>query len=252
MNPLLASPDPVLRDEVAYSAAERWIVRDKRRGAGRSAPTARAVVGEPRRRARHVGRRPRVQAVVLGACAVAHRGPRGRARRFSPPTRRSGSSIGCSTTSSASAICAASTPRAAGCTPWRTPPTRSSSWPAGHTWPPANLARLLEAVRAKIESTDAVFAWGENDRMALALQAARAPPRRRPAAGRGVDRRGGCRTTRRCGPTVRRSIRGNSRGSRTPSRCCAALHAPGDGAVADAAGRERRASWRWPPCARMR
>jgi hypothetical protein len=29
MNALLASPDPVLRDEVAYSAAERWILRDK-------------------------------------------------------------------------------------------------------------------------------------------------------------------------------------------------------------------------------
>ena len=29
MNPLLASPDPVLRDDVAYSAAERWILRDK-------------------------------------------------------------------------------------------------------------------------------------------------------------------------------------------------------------------------------
>jgi Protein of unknown function (DUF2785) len=28
MNVLLASPDPVLRDEVAYSAAERWILRD--------------------------------------------------------------------------------------------------------------------------------------------------------------------------------------------------------------------------------
>jgi uncharacterized protein DUF2785 len=27
-NPLLASPDPVLRDDVAFSAAERWIVRD--------------------------------------------------------------------------------------------------------------------------------------------------------------------------------------------------------------------------------
>ncbi|MGE0812464.1 MAG: DUF2785 domain-containing protein [Vicinamibacterales bacterium] len=29
MNALVASPDPVLRDEVAYSAAERWIVRDR-------------------------------------------------------------------------------------------------------------------------------------------------------------------------------------------------------------------------------
>jgi hypothetical protein len=29
MNVLLASPDPVLRDEVAYAAAERWILRDR-------------------------------------------------------------------------------------------------------------------------------------------------------------------------------------------------------------------------------
>jgi hypothetical protein len=28
MNDLLFSTDPVLRDEVAYSAAERWILRD--------------------------------------------------------------------------------------------------------------------------------------------------------------------------------------------------------------------------------
>lgn len=30
MNALLASPDPKLRDEVAYSAAEQWIVRDRK------------------------------------------------------------------------------------------------------------------------------------------------------------------------------------------------------------------------------
>ncbi len=29
MNALLASPDPVLRDEVAYSAAEKWILRER-------------------------------------------------------------------------------------------------------------------------------------------------------------------------------------------------------------------------------
>jgi len=29
MNPLLASPDPVLRHDMAFSAAEKWIVRDK-------------------------------------------------------------------------------------------------------------------------------------------------------------------------------------------------------------------------------
>ena len=32
--------------------------------------------------------------------------------------------------------------------------------------------RLLAAVRAKIDASDTVFAWGENDRMALALQSA--------------------------------------------------------------------------------
>jgi hypothetical protein len=30
MNPLLGSPDPTLRDDVAYSAAERWILREHR------------------------------------------------------------------------------------------------------------------------------------------------------------------------------------------------------------------------------
>ncbi len=30
MNPLLASPDPALRDQVAYAAAEKWILRDRR------------------------------------------------------------------------------------------------------------------------------------------------------------------------------------------------------------------------------
>src|SRR3954470_13986132 len=30
MNPLLGSEDPVLRDDVAYGAAERWIVREHR------------------------------------------------------------------------------------------------------------------------------------------------------------------------------------------------------------------------------
>src|SRR4029077_5395554 len=37
---------------------------------------------------------------------------------------------------------------------------------------PGSDVRLLDAMRAKIESSDEVFAWGENDRMALALQSA--------------------------------------------------------------------------------
>jgi len=38
--------------------------------------------------------------------------------------------------------------------------------------PGRRAADLLDAVRAKVESTDTVFTWGENDRMALALQSA--------------------------------------------------------------------------------
>ena len=38
--------------------------------------------------------------------------------------------------------------------------------------PPGVDVRLLQAVRTKIESAVTVFAWGENDRMALALQSA--------------------------------------------------------------------------------
>jgi hypothetical protein len=42
--------------------------------------------------------------------------------------------------------------------------------------------RLLDAVRAKIEMADAAYAWGENDRMALALQSAvRRPDAEAPA-----------------------------------------------------------------------
>jgi hypothetical protein len=41
---------------------------------------------------------------------------------------------------------------------------RSPKLPAGSD------ARLLEAVQRKIEAADTVFTWGENDRMALALQ----------------------------------------------------------------------------------
>jgi hypothetical protein len=37
---------------------------------------------------------------------------------------------------------------------------------------PATDQRLLDAVRAKLDTTDAVYAWGEPDRIALALHAA--------------------------------------------------------------------------------
>ena len=45
-----------------------------------------------------------------------------------------------------------------------------------------NLPRLLDAVRAKLESSDVVFVWGENDRIAWALHAALRRPDADPAA----------------------------------------------------------------------
>jgi len=47
---------------------------------------------------------------------------------------------------------------------------------------PGSAGRLLAAVRTKIDSHDAVFTWGENDRMALALQSALRRPDTAPAA----------------------------------------------------------------------
>jgi len=41
----------------------------------------------------------------------------------------------------------------------------------GPQWTPAQSARLLEAVRAKLEASDAVFVWGEPERLGAALHA---------------------------------------------------------------------------------
>ncbi|MBP7777712.1 MAG: DUF2785 domain-containing protein [Acidobacteria bacterium] len=42
----------------------------------------------------------------------------------------------------------------------------------GRHWTPSHSARLLDAVRAKLERSEAVFAWGEPERLAAALHAA--------------------------------------------------------------------------------
>ncbi len=171
MTPLLASPDPVLRDDVAFSAAETWIVRE------------RLVPPD--------GLRTLI--VRWSANLDDGLGTSGDDRIFT----RSFSAL------SLSLIAAREV-----ATPFLTADeaqrlfdrlldyfarerdlrgfdaARGWMHAVAHTadaftflargshWAPANLPRLLDAVRAKIASSDAVFAWGENGRMALALHAA--------------------------------------------------------------------------------
>jgi hypothetical protein len=171
MNPLLGSPDPVLRDDVAYSAAERWILRDK-------------VVTADGLRA--------LEAEWLSNLAKGL-GESGDDRVFGR---------------SFSALCLSVIAAADLTTPVLEPaevddlfrklldyfarerdlrgfdPVRGWMHTVAHTSDALKFLarnprlssgadrRLLDAVRAKIDQAEAVFAWGENDRMALALQSA--------------------------------------------------------------------------------
>lgn len=171
MNPLLASTDPVLRDDVAYTAAERWILREHRL----------------------------TPAELRTLMALWEKnlddglGTSGDDRVF----KRSFSAL------SLSVIAAADL-----ATPFLEPaelqaffdrmldyfqrerdlrgfdPARGWMHTVAHTsdamkflarnpkLAPGSDVRLLAAVRDKIESHDAVFAWGEDDRVALALESA--------------------------------------------------------------------------------
>ena len=169
MNALLASPDPVLRDDVAFSAAERWIVRD-----GRVAPdemrrllqlwTANLQDGLDAPGDDRIFKRSfsalslsliaarDLTAPFLEAREVAtffdrtlDYFNRERDLRGFDPAR--GWMHSPAHTSDALKFLA-----------------RNPKLPAGSD------ARLLEAVERKIEAADTVFTWGENDRMALALQ----------------------------------------------------------------------------------
>ncbi len=171
MHPLLASPDPVLRDDVAFSAAEKWIVRDK------------VVAPDDLRRL----------ITQWSANLDDGLGTSGDDRIFT----RSFSAL------SLSLIAAreVATPFLAADEAQRLfdrlldyfqrerdlrgfDAERGWMHSVAHTadafkflargthWTPGNLPRLLDAVRARITSHPAVFAWGENDRLALALHAA--------------------------------------------------------------------------------
>jgi hypothetical protein len=171
MNPLLSSPDPVLRDDVAYSAAERWILRDKlvppatiRTLATQWTVNLNNGLGEPSDD-RVFGRS--FSALCLSVVAAADLSSpflesdevealfarlldyfaREKDLRGFDQVRGWMHSV--AHTSDALKFLARNAKLAAGAD-----------------------RRLLDAVRAKIEMADAAFAWGENDRMALALQSA--------------------------------------------------------------------------------
>ena len=171
MNPLLASDDSVLRDEVAFSAAERWILRDQRL----SPADLRTVL--------------RLWTNNLDDGL----GTAGDDRVF----KRSFSALSLSLVAAADLS-----------SPFLEPAEVQAffdrmldyfqrerdlrGFDAVHGWmhtvahtsdtlkflsrnprlAAGSDVRLLAAVRAKLESHDAVFAWGENDRVALALQSA--------------------------------------------------------------------------------
>lgn len=171
MNTLLASPDPVLRDEVAYSAAERWILRDG------------VVAPDDLRRLQ----------TQWAANLDDGLGTTGDDRVFAR---------------SFSALCLSLVAAREVAAPFMTADEvgrfvdrlldylarerdlrgydASRGWihAVAHTadalkflartrhFTPAHGARLLDAVRAKLTATDMVFVWGENDRLAWALHAA--------------------------------------------------------------------------------
>jgi hypothetical protein len=171
MQSLLGSDDPVLRDDVAYSAAERWILREHRL----SPAELRAML--------------RIWTANLDDGLGSAADQRVFKRSFS-------------------ALCLSLIAAADLTTPFLDAAEARAffdrvldyfrrerdlrGFDAVHGWmhtvahtsdalkfllrnpklEAASGARLLAAVREKIESHDAVFAWGENQRMALALQAA--------------------------------------------------------------------------------
>jgi hypothetical protein len=171
MNPLLGSEDPVLRDDVAFSAAERWILRERR------VPPAdlRTLLqmwtknlddGLGGAADNRVFKRS-FSALCLSLIAAADLSApfleaaearaffdrmldyfqRERDLRGFDPVRGWMHSVA-HTSDTLKFL------------------SRNPKLAAGSD------ARLLAAVRAKLESHDAVFAWGENDRIALALHAA--------------------------------------------------------------------------------
>ena len=171
MNPLLASTDPVLRDDVAFSAAERWILRDRRVGPAELRRLLQLWTGNLDDGLGSTGDdrvfKRSFSALCLSLIAAADlTSPfleaaearaffdrmldyfqRERDLRGFDPVRGWMHTV--AHTSDTLKFLA------------RNPKLRAGSD-----------VRLLAAARAKLESHDAVFTWGENDRLALALHSA--------------------------------------------------------------------------------
>jgi len=171
MNDLLFSTDPMLRDDVAYSAAERWILRDKRVDAGelrqllerwsRNLENGLGEAGTDRVFGRSFSAlclsliaAADLQSPFLAPAEVRSLFDRmldyfARERDLRGFDQARGWMHSVAHTSDALKFLVRN-PKLA----------------------PGADARLLAAVRAKIEAADGVFTWGENDRMALALHSA--------------------------------------------------------------------------------
>jgi hypothetical protein len=171
MNPLVASSDPVLRDDVAFSAAERWILRDRR------------VAPAELRRLLH----------MWTANLDDGLGGTGDDRVF----KRSFSALCLSLIAAADVSAPFLEPAEARAFFDRMldyfqrerdlrgfDPVHGWMHTVAHTSDTLKFlarnaklaagadARLLAAARDKLETHDAVFTWGENDRLALALHSA--------------------------------------------------------------------------------
>jgi Protein of unknown function (DUF2785) len=171
MNPLLASDDPALRDDVAYSAAERWILRDRRVPPADLRKllelwTKNLEDGLGEARGDRVFKRS-FSALCLSLIAAADLSQPflepAEARAFFDRMldyfQRERDLRGFDQTHG-----------------WMHTVAHTSDTLKFLSRNPKLAAgsdvRLLAAVRAKIEAHDGVFAWGENDRMALALHSA--------------------------------------------------------------------------------
>jgi hypothetical protein len=171
MNTLLASTDPVLRDDVAFSAAERWILRDRRVGPAdlrrllqlwtSNLDDGLGSEGDDRvfKRSFSALCLSLVAASDLTAPFLEEAEARAFFDRMLDYFQRERDLRGFD-------------------------PVRGWMHTVAHTsdtlkflarnpkLAPGSDVRLLAAARAKLESHDGVFTWGENDRLALALHSA--------------------------------------------------------------------------------
>ena len=170
MNPLLASPDPVLRDEVAYSAAAAWIVSkplvapdDLRRLISlwsANLDDELGTSGDAR-----VLRRS-FSALCLSLIA---------AREVTTPFLTAGE-VETLNARLLDYFARERDTRGFVAGPgWMHSVAHTADafkfLARGSQWTPAQSARLFEAMRAKLEATDTVFVWGEQERLGAALHA---------------------------------------------------------------------------------